>query len=103
MSKALFSIVVNLCYSSFNVPFVYCIQARVAQKEEKYLELELINEETSKLIDRSKKQVDANKHDTLQVAKLVTDLQTKIKDATNKTKAIVAELCMYQVRHKYIF
>ena len=76
---------------------VTSLEARVAQKEEKYLELALVHDETCKLIERARKQVDSNKGDTLALAKHIADSQSKLRDVTVKTKAVVAELCMYQV------
>eukprot|EP00042_Codosiga_hollandica_P049655 m.581202 g.581202 ORF g.581202 m.581202 type:complete len:935 (+) comp57935_c0_seq2:19-2823(+) len=74
------------------------LENRLAIKEQKFLELELINDETTKLIERSRKQVLANKDSTFTLATQIADYQSKIKDLTKKTKAVVAELCMYQAQ-----
>ncbi len=70
---------------------------RLAAKEEKYLELELVQDEISKLIERSQKQSRLGQGHTLSLAKQISDCQAKINDISRKTKATVSELCMYQV------
>lgn len=72
------------------------LSARLVSKEERALERTLVLEETSKLVKRAERQVDANKADTVKLAKQVNDYQARLKDITRKMMAMVSELSMYQ-------
>lgn len=88
-------------------------EERLATVEERILEKELLYEQVCQLTDWVQKQVNANKTDTLQLAKKVSyyndilvayhyyhqvnNYQAQIRDATRKLKALVSELSMYQV------
>jgi len=72
------------------------LEKRLADKEEKMLEKDLIFEEVTRLLERTRKKVDSGKDDTLKLAKKVNEMQAKIKDMTRKMMALVSELSMNQ-------
>ncbi|XP_015758024.1 PREDICTED: coiled-coil domain-containing protein 146-like [Acropora digitifera] len=72
------------------------LELRLAEKEEKLLEKDLIFEEVTRLADRTKKKSESGKEDTLELAKKVNEYQAKIKDTTRKMMALVSELSMNQ-------
>lgn len=72
------------------------LELRLADKEEKLLEKDLIFEEVTRLADRTKKKSETGKEDTLELAKKVNEYQAKIKDTTRKMMALVSELSMNQ-------
>lgn len=72
------------------------LELRLAEKEEKLLEKDLIFEEVTRLADRTKKKSETGKEDTLELAKKVNEYQAKIKDTTRKMMALVSELSMNQ-------
>eukprot|EP00112_Aurelia_sp_Birch-Aquarium-sp1_P005509 Seg1627.3 transcript_id=Seg1627.3/GoldUCD/mRNA.D3Y31 product="Coiled-coil domain-containing protein 146" protein_id=Seg1627.3/GoldUCD/D3Y31 len=74
------------------------LEKRLAEKEEKMLEKELIHEEVTRLLDRTKKKAETGKDDTLKLAKKVNEIQAKIKDMTRKMMAMVSELSMNQAK-----
>ncbi|XP_060051642.1 coiled-coil domain-containing protein 146 [Erinaceus europaeus] len=72
------------------------LELQLAKKEEKLLEKDFIYEQVSRLTDRLSSKTQASKHDTLLLAKKMNGYQKKIKDATEKMMALVAELSMKQ-------
>ncbi|XP_004323621.4 coiled-coil domain-containing protein 146 [Tursiops truncatus] len=72
------------------------LELRLAKKEEKLLEKDFIYEQVSRLTDRLCSKTQACKQDTLLLAKKMNGYQKKIKDATEKMMALVAELSMKQ-------
>uniref|UniRef100_A0A8D2DEG1 Coiled-coil domain containing 146 n=1 Tax=Sciurus vulgaris TaxID=55149 RepID=A0A8D2DEG1_SCIVU len=72
------------------------LDLQLAKKEEKLLEKDFIYEQVSRLTDRLCNRTEASKQDTLLLAKKMNGYQKKIKDATEKLMALVAELSMKQ-------
>ncbi|XP_007942849.1 coiled-coil domain-containing protein 146 [Orycteropus afer afer] len=72
------------------------LELQLAQKEEKLLEKDFIYEHVSRLTERLSTKTQACKQDTLLLAKKMNGYQKKIKDATEKLMALVAELSMKQ-------
>ncbi|XP_010944957.2 coiled-coil domain-containing protein 146 isoform X1 [Camelus bactrianus] len=72
------------------------LELQLVKKEEKLLEKDFIYEQVSRLTDRLCSKTQACKQDTLLLAKKMTGYQKKIKDATEKMMALVAELSMRQ-------
>ncbi|XP_037692416.1 coiled-coil domain-containing protein 146 isoform X1 [Choloepus didactylus] len=72
------------------------LELQLAQKEEKLLEKDFIYEQVSRLTDRLCSKTQACKQDTLLLAKKMNGYQKRIKDATEKMMALVAELSMKQ-------
>uniref|UniRef100_A0A4W2E2A5 Cilia- and flagella-associated protein 58 central coiled coil domain-containing protein n=1 Tax=Bos indicus x Bos taurus TaxID=30522 RepID=A0A4W2E2A5_BOBOX len=72
------------------------LELQLAKKEEKLLEKDFIYEQVSRLTDRLYSKTQACKQDTLLLAKKMNGYQKKIKDATEKMMALVAELSMKQ-------
>nr|XP_058153943.1 coiled-coil domain-containing protein 146 isoform X4 [Dasypus novemcinctus] len=72
------------------------LELHLAQKEEKLLEKDFIYEQVSRLTDRLCSKTQACKQDTLFLAKKMNGYQKRIKDATEKMMALVAELSMKQ-------
>ncbi|XP_058379992.1 coiled-coil domain-containing protein 146 [Diceros bicornis minor] len=72
------------------------LELQLAKKEEKLLEKDFIYEEVSRLTDRLCSKTQACKQDTLLLAKKMNSYRKKIKDATEKMMALVAELSMKQ-------
>ncbi|NXL86922.1 CC146 protein, partial [Alectura lathami] len=72
------------------------LEVKLMQKEEKLLETEMIYEHVSWLTDRIRATVENGKQDTLLLATRINDLRRKIKDRTQKTLALAAELSMKQ-------
>ena len=70
----------------------------MAAKEEQCLEKDLILEQVCRLTDRITNKVKNSKDDTLELAKKVNDIQSKIKDVTRKMMATVSELSMAQAQ-----
>ncbi|XP_038597106.1 coiled-coil domain-containing protein 146 [Tachyglossus aculeatus] len=68
----------------------------LAKKEEKLLEKDFIYEQVSRLTDRLRTRTESNKQDTLHLAKKMTEFQKRLKCATQKMMALVAELSMKQ-------
>lgn len=58
-------------FNLFLTIFLPQLEKRLAEKEEKLLEKDLIFEEVTRLLDRTKKKVDSGKDDTLKLAKKV--------------------------------
>ncbi|XP_065794634.1 coiled-coil domain-containing protein 146 [Muntiacus reevesi] len=75
---------------------VDALELQLAKKEEKLLEKDFIYEQVSRLTDRLYSKTQACKQDTLLLAKKMNGYQKKIKDATEKMMALVAELSMKQ-------
>ena len=114
MEKVLFHKYTIVTVSSSS-SFVDQAEERLATVEERILEKELLYEQVGRLTEWVQKQVNANKTDTLQLAKKVSHFninsyrlayyhhcqvnsyQAQIRDATRKLKALVSELSMYQV------
>ncbi|XP_039095037.1 coiled-coil domain-containing protein 146 [Hyaena hyaena] len=72
------------------------LELQLAKKEEKLLEKDFIYEQVSRLTDRLFSKTQACKQDTLLLAKKMNGYRRKIKDATEKMMALVAELSMKQ-------
>ncbi|XP_017523887.2 coiled-coil domain-containing protein 146 [Manis javanica] len=72
------------------------LQLQLARKEEKLLEKDFIYEQVSRLTNRLCSKTQAYKQDTLLLVKKMNDYRKKIKDATEKMMALVAELSMKQ-------
>ncbi|XP_016075082.1 PREDICTED: coiled-coil domain-containing protein 146 [Miniopterus natalensis] len=72
------------------------LELQLAKKEEQLLEKDFIYEQVSRLMDRICSKTQASKEDTLLLAKKMNGYQKKIKDATEKLMALVAELSMKQ-------
>ncbi|XP_032258198.1 coiled-coil domain-containing protein 146 [Phoca vitulina] len=72
------------------------LELQLAKKEEKLLEKDFIYEQVSRLTDRLCSKAQAYKQDTLLLAKKMNGYRKKIKDATEQTMALVAELSMKQ-------
>uniref|UniRef100_A0A0P6J8G7 Coiled-coil domain-containing protein 146 n=1 Tax=Heterocephalus glaber TaxID=10181 RepID=A0A0P6J8G7_HETGA len=72
------------------------LELQLAKKEEKLLEKDFIYEQVSRLTDRLYSKTEACKLDTLHLAKKMNGYQRRIKDATEKMMALIAELSMKQ-------
>ncbi|XP_009000836.1 coiled-coil domain-containing protein 146 isoform X5 [Callithrix jacchus] len=72
------------------------LELQLAKKEEKLLEKDFIYEQVSRLTDRLSRRTQACKQDTLLLAKKMNGYQKRIKNATEKMMALVAELSMKQ-------
>ncbi|KAF6085506.1 coiled-coil domain containing 146 [Phyllostomus discolor] len=72
------------------------LELHLAKKEEQLLEKDFIYEQVSQLSERLHSKTQASKEDTLLLAKKMNGYQKKIKDATEKMMALVAELSMKQ-------
>uniref|UniRef100_A0A2K5Z2A6 Coiled-coil domain containing 146 n=1 Tax=Mandrillus leucophaeus TaxID=9568 RepID=A0A2K5Z2A6_MANLE len=72
------------------------LELQLAKKEEKLLEKDFIYEQVSRLTDRLCSKTQDCKQDTLLLAKKMNGYQRKIKNATEKMMAVVAELSMKQ-------
>ncbi|XP_054419850.1 coiled-coil domain-containing protein 146 [Pteronotus mesoamericanus] len=72
------------------------LELQLAKKEEQLLEKDFIYEQVSRLTDRIWSKTQVSKEDTLLLAKKMNGYQKKIKDATEKMMALVAELSMKQ-------
>ncbi|XP_037592503.1 coiled-coil domain-containing protein 146 isoform X4 [Cebus imitator] len=72
------------------------LELQLAKKEEKLLEKDFIYEQVSRLTDRLSSRTQACKQDTLLLAKKMNGYQKRIKNATEKMMALVAELSMKQ-------
>ncbi|XP_030072255.1 coiled-coil domain-containing protein 146 [Microcaecilia unicolor] len=74
------------------------LELRLAEKEEKLLEKDLLFEQVLRLSDRLQIKAENGKYDTLTLANKMSDLQRKIKDTTRKMMALIAELSMKQAK-----
>ncbi|XP_041523857.1 coiled-coil domain-containing protein 146-like [Microtus oregoni] len=72
------------------------LELQLAKKEEKLLEKDFIYEHVSQLTNRLRGKTQTCKEDTLLLAKKMNGYQKRIKDATEKMMALVAELSMKQ-------
>ncbi|XP_029418217.1 coiled-coil domain-containing protein 146 isoform X2 [Nannospalax galili] len=72
------------------------LELQLAKKEEKLLEKEFIYEQVSQLTNRLTGKTQTCKKDTLLLAKKMNSYQRRIKNATEKMMALVAELSMKQ-------
>ncbi|XP_041349849.1 coiled-coil domain-containing protein 146-like [Gigantopelta aegis] len=72
------------------------LEMRLAEKEEHLLEKDLIFEQVQRLADRIRHKAEVGKEDTLELAKKVNEVQSRIKETTRKMMAIVSELSMNQ-------
>ncbi|XP_073891786.1 coiled-coil domain-containing protein 146 isoform X8 [Macaca fascicularis] len=72
------------------------LELQLAKKEEKLLEKDFIYEQVSRLTDRLCSKTQDCKQDTLLLAKKMNGYQRRIKNATEKMMAVVAELSMKQ-------
>jgi len=74
------------------------LEIKLAEKEEKLLEMELVFDQSQRLVDKLEEKVDSGKSDSLGLAKKVNDYQSKAKKITRKMMAIVSELSMKQAQ-----
>ncbi|XP_048195801.1 coiled-coil domain-containing protein 146 [Perognathus longimembris pacificus] len=74
------------------------IELRLVKKEEKLLEQNLMYEQVSRLTERLSNKTEACKQDRLVLAKKMSSYQKRIRDTTEKTKALTAELSMKQAQ-----
>ncbi|CAH7472811.1 Ccdc146 [Phodopus roborovskii] len=72
------------------------LELQLAKKEEKLLEKDFIYEQVTQLTNRLRSKTQTCKEDTLLLAKKMNGYQKRIKDATEKMMALVAELSMKQ-------
>jgi len=72
------------------------LETRLAEKEETLLEKDLIFEQVNRLAGRVRTKAETGKDDTLDLAKKVNELQSRIKDTTRKMMAMVSEVSMNQ-------
>lgn len=72
------------------------LELQLAKKEEKLLEKDFIYEQVSQLTNKLKGKTRKCKEDTLLLAKKMNGYQRRIKNATEKMMALVAELSMKQ-------
>lgn len=72
------------------------LELQLAKKEEKLLEKDFIYEQVSQLTNKLRGKTQACKEDTLLLAKKMNGYQKRIKDATEKMMALIAELSMKQ-------
>ncbi|XP_071406180.1 coiled-coil domain-containing protein 146 [Pithys albifrons albifrons] len=72
------------------------LEAELVQKEQRLLQMDLLCESVSELTDRIRAEAENGKQDMLLFAKRINELQRKIKDRSQKKRALVAELSMKQ-------
>ncbi|XP_023580092.1 coiled-coil domain-containing protein 146 isoform X3 [Octodon degus] len=72
------------------------LELQLAKKETQLLEKDFIYEQVCRLTDRLYSKTEACKMDTLHLAKKMNGYQRRIKDATEKMMAVIAELSMTQ-------
>ncbi|KAM6984793.1 coiled-coil domain-containing protein 146 [Aplochiton taeniatus] len=72
------------------------LETRLAEREEQLLEKELVYEQVTRLSQRIRGKAENGKLDTLELAKKVNELQSRIKDSTRRMMSIVSELAMRQ-------
>ncbi|NWI87962.1 CC146 protein, partial [Pitta sordida] len=72
------------------------LEAGLVQKEQRLLELDSLCESISEVTDRIRAEAENGKEDKLLLAKRINDLERKIKDRTQETRALTAELSMEQ-------
>ncbi|XP_007647168.1 coiled-coil domain-containing protein 146 isoform X2 [Cricetulus griseus] len=72
------------------------LELQLAKKEEKLLEKDFIYEQVTQLTNKLRGKTQTCKEDTLLLAKKMNGYQKRIKDATEKMMALVAELSMKQ-------
>lgn len=75
---------------------VIMLSNRLAEREGRELELDLILQETQRLQSRIEKQTDGRKGYAVVNTRAVNEAQAKLAELTRKTMAIVSELSMYQ-------
>ncbi|NWI61731.1 CC146 protein, partial [Calyptomena viridis] len=72
------------------------LEAELMQKEQRLLRMEFLCDSISEVTDRIRATTEDGKQDTLLWAKRINELQRKIKDRTQETRALIAELSMKQ-------
>lgn len=72
------------------------LEERLNDTKEQLLEKELILDEVTTLSDKLRVQASESRGSTLEVAKRINDLQSKIRTITRQMMAVVSELSMYQ-------
>ncbi|XP_034143838.1 coiled-coil domain-containing protein 146 isoform X2 [Esox lucius] len=72
------------------------LEGRLAEREEQLLEKDLVFEQVSRLSQRIRAKAENGKQDTLDLAKMVNEIQGRIKETTRRMMAVVAELAMRQ-------
>lgn len=74
------------------------LEVQLAAKEAQLLEKELIYEQVNRLSEHIRTKAENSKEDTLRLAKKVNEIQSRIKECTNKLMAVVSELAMRQTQ-----
>ncbi|XP_013065193.2 coiled-coil domain-containing protein 146-like [Biomphalaria glabrata] len=74
------------------------LELRLAEKEERLLEKDLIFDQVERLVSRISNKAQAGKDDTLNLAKSVNNIQARLKETTRKMMALVSELSMNQAQ-----
>ncbi|NXW93606.1 CC146 protein, partial [Alopecoenas beccarii] len=72
------------------------LEVELVQKEEKLLEMDLLDEQVSQLTDGIRSMAKSGKQDMLLLAQTMNELQRKLKEKTKQMMALVAELSMKQ-------
>ncbi|XP_043092918.1 coiled-coil domain-containing protein 146 [Puntigrus tetrazona] len=72
------------------------LEVHLTDKEAQLLEMELVDEQVTRLSQRIQIKAENGKEDTLHLAKKVNELQAQIRERTRKLMAVVAELSMRQ-------
>ncbi|KAL2102445.1 hypothetical protein ACEWY4_001613 [Coilia grayii] len=72
------------------------LEKRLCEREEQLLERELVLEQVGRLCQPIRAKAANGKHDTMKLAKKMSRLQVRIKEATHSMMALVAELSMRQ-------
>jgi hypothetical protein len=72
------------------------LEERLASQEQAGLEKELLYEQLCRLTERAQARASTHRDSTLQVAQHVNQYQSKIRDTTQRTMALVSELTMQQ-------
>jgi hypothetical protein len=75
---------------------VKMLSNRLAEREARELELDLVLQETLRLESRVSKQTEGRRTHTVMSTRSVNEAQAKLAELTRKTMAIVSELSMYQ-------
>eukprot|EP01147_Barroeca_monosierra_P007120 gene7120-445_t len=77
---------------------LFDLMKRLAEKDERSLELDLIGEETQRLCKRTKQRLEKRSVDATNVARTTADYKMRINQLTKKLMATVSELSMYQAQ-----
>eukprot|EP00106_Octopus_bimaculoides_P005868 XP_014773310.1 PREDICTED: coiled-coil domain-containing protein 146-like [Octopus bimaculoides] len=72
------------------------LEVRLSNMEKQLMEKELLINQVTHLLERTKQKADTGKDDTLKLAKSINEMQRKIKETTRKMMSLTAELSMNQ-------